>query len=52
MTVQILSKTNKNRTQFYRLASSWTNEMKINLIKIEERERKRSRGLIKRMTEA
>ena len=33
-------------------APIWTNEMKINLLKIEERERNRGRGFMKRMKEA
>ena len=30
----------------------WTNDMKISLLKIEESERKRGRGFMKRMKEA
>ena len=33
-------------------APIWTNEMKINLLKIEECERNRGRGFMKRMKEA
>ena len=33
-------------------SSSWTNEMKMNLLTIEEHERKRGRGFMKRMKEA
>ena len=33
-------------------SSKWTNEMKMNLLKIEERERKRGRGFMKRIKEA
>ena len=32
--------------------NKWTNEMKVNLMKIEERERNRGRGFMKRMKEA
>ena len=33
-------------------ASKWTNEMKVNLLRIETRERNRGRGFMKRMKEA
>ena len=32
--------------------NKWTSEMKVNLLKIEERKRNRGRGFIKRMKEA
>ena len=32
--------------------SKWKNEMKVSLLKIEERERNRGRGFVKRMKEA
>ena len=34
------------------LNNKWTNEMKVNLLRIDERERKKGRGFMKRMKEA
>ena len=52
MITEIIPKWKSTKTTFFYNVSKWTNEMKVNLLKIEKREKNQVRGFMKQMKEA